>query len=571
MFDKNMYQKKRFSSREEQYSFFLTEADKGEAVAQYFVGYCYWHGDGVQKNFDEAMKWYKLSAEQGFDEAQLVLGYRYQLGQHVAQDYTKAFYWYKQAAEQGHPCAQTNVGNAYEKGQGIKQDYQQAKAWYLKAANQDCEDACFSLGLMYQQGMGVTVDERQASQWFTQALLSNSLYSPARIQLNELRKKYALQVLDDESFDLISYEAASLGVYSVSEVDGEASVEEYEHLLERCGAKQVTELFLNSGLSLPDSPFDEVQTLVANASCFLELLYENKNAEMWDRKTERCWGVEGLISTLCEELLPNLKLQWLQEDFTKPYIWLNGLFKKNDLVYPLNFESYFVQINDMQFAFNIYSVGRADSYIWLDTVVILNKILAYLGMERRFYFYRGSEAGCMTTAFLAKEAEFEKANLILSLPVYKPTQTYRPSLVCPFYLRVKKELEETLRLQGFYSVLTGEFTLLAQPKRTANEARKFIASLLPEMRQRAMLLNGTDINEFVDIRNLFVALGRHLIGDLYTANFLTVLLPLKGASELELDFFKSLPKADFVNRFYYDDYFRQQFYYGEMITEDVVY
>lgn len=132
MFDKNMYKQKRFATREDQYSFFLAEGLKGGAVAQYFVGYCYWHGDGVQTDFNEALKWYHLSAEQGFDEAQLVLGSRYQLGQCVERNYQVAFDWYKKAAEQGHSCAQNNVGDFYEKGQGVEKDYQQARVWYLR-------------------------------------------------------------------------------------------------------------------------------------------------------------------------------------------------------------------------------------------------------------------------------------------------------------------------------------------------------------------------------------------------------------------------------------------------------
>lgn len=570
MFDENMYKQKRFPTREDQCSFFLAEALKGEAVAQYFVGCCYWYGDGVQTDFNEALKWYHLSAEQGFDKAQLVLGGRYQLGQFVEKNDQIAFGWYKKAAEQGHSCAQNNVGDFYEKGQGVEKDYQQAKEWYLKAAKQQCEIACFNLGMMYKQGVGVAVNEQEARQWFTQALRSE-IYYPALIQLDELRKKYALQVLEeDNDFDLISYQAASLNIYSLSDVGKDDSIEEYGHLLERCGANQITQLFINSGLCTTAASVDEMQSLVANESCFLGLLYDQRNAAMWNEDSESYWGTERLMSELCEQLLPDLKLEWLEEDLTKPYIWLNGL-KNTDCVYKLQFESCFLQVNNINFAFSIYQAGRAYSSTQADIVVILNKLLAFLGKQRRCYFYRGGEASGMITAFLAKEEEFEKANKVLNIPVYKPTHSYRPSLICPLYLRIKKELDEILWQQGFYSQLTGEYMLLARPKRTANEARKFIASLLPEMRQRAMLLNQDNIDEFVDIRNLFIALGRHLIGDLYAADFLSVLLPLKGASEQELGLFKTLSKVDFINVFYYDDFIRQQFYYGDMIIEDVVY
>ncbi len=51
--------------------------DKGNAVAQYFLGNMYDHGQGVPQNYTEALKWYRLSAEQGDADAQNNLGVMY--------------------------------------------------------------------------------------------------------------------------------------------------------------------------------------------------------------------------------------------------------------------------------------------------------------------------------------------------------------------------------------------------------------------------------------------------------------------------------------------------------------
>lgn len=46
------------------------KAEQGNAEAQYSLGVCYRCGDGVEKNLEEAIKWYKKAAEQGYARAQ---------------------------------------------------------------------------------------------------------------------------------------------------------------------------------------------------------------------------------------------------------------------------------------------------------------------------------------------------------------------------------------------------------------------------------------------------------------------------------------------------------------------
>jgi TPR repeat protein len=39
-------------------------------MAQYNLGWCYEHGEGVEKNIEEAKKWYQLASDQGLERAQ---------------------------------------------------------------------------------------------------------------------------------------------------------------------------------------------------------------------------------------------------------------------------------------------------------------------------------------------------------------------------------------------------------------------------------------------------------------------------------------------------------------------
>jgi TPR repeat protein len=46
------------------------DAENGDAVAQYRLGSSYLSGSGVQQDYAEAAKWFKLAAEQGLAAAQ---------------------------------------------------------------------------------------------------------------------------------------------------------------------------------------------------------------------------------------------------------------------------------------------------------------------------------------------------------------------------------------------------------------------------------------------------------------------------------------------------------------------
>ena len=55
----------------------------------------YRDGKGVEKNFEEYLKWYKLAAENGNRDAMYVLGRMYYLGSDgVEQSYKEAYYWF---------------------------------------------------------------------------------------------------------------------------------------------------------------------------------------------------------------------------------------------------------------------------------------------------------------------------------------------------------------------------------------------------------------------------------------------------------------------------------------------
>ena len=61
----------------------------------------YFGGEGVPKDYTEAVKWFRKAAEQGNAEAQNLLGSMYLIGMGVIQDFVYAHMWFNIAASNG--------------------------------------------------------------------------------------------------------------------------------------------------------------------------------------------------------------------------------------------------------------------------------------------------------------------------------------------------------------------------------------------------------------------------------------------------------------------------------------
>lgn len=148
-------------------------------------------------NFKAAAKEFTRLAESGDVHAQSYLGYMYYVGQGVTRDYTEAVRWYRKAAEKGDRDAQYNLAVAYAFGQGVKKDLQQAVKWYLKAAEQGHAAAEYSLGLSYANGEGAKQNIETAKQWFSKA--ADQGYADAQKALDILRKQEATAAAKHDS------------------------------------------------------------------------------------------------------------------------------------------------------------------------------------------------------------------------------------------------------------------------------------------------------------------------------------------------------------------------------------
>ncbi len=88
-------------------------AAEGDTEAQYWVGYAYYLGEGVEDDDEEAVRWFRMAAEQDHTSAQYYLGHAYLNGLGVEEDHEEALKWFRKAAEQGNVHAQYSLGRMY--------------------------------------------------------------------------------------------------------------------------------------------------------------------------------------------------------------------------------------------------------------------------------------------------------------------------------------------------------------------------------------------------------------------------------------------------------------------------
>ena len=152
--------------------FFFQSLGRGDLNALTKVGEISLLGRGTDKDYKEAIKWFRRGARKDYPESQFYLGLMYKKGYGVQQDYKEAVKWYRKSAEQGVSGAQHLLGLMYKNGDGVKQDYKEAVKWYRKAAEQGYSDAQYSLGLMYETGQGVLQDYVMAHMYWNIASVS---------------------------------------------------------------------------------------------------------------------------------------------------------------------------------------------------------------------------------------------------------------------------------------------------------------------------------------------------------------------------------------------------------------
>lgn len=101
----------------EQIDEYARKAQDGDVDAQYNLGIIYYHGEGVPKDFEQALSWFLMAAEQNDADAQYNLGFMYGRGEGVTKNREQSIQWFKKAADQGHVGAQEILEKMMRKAQ----------------------------------------------------------------------------------------------------------------------------------------------------------------------------------------------------------------------------------------------------------------------------------------------------------------------------------------------------------------------------------------------------------------------------------------------------------------------
>ena len=156
------------------------DANRGNPVAQYFVGNMYASGEGVDQDLEIANSFYDKAANQGHVESAVKLATNYRLGQGVDEiDLRVASKWLYMAAEAGHPIARFDLGELFlygDRQNGLEPSPYHASQWFRLASLDGIALARFKLAQLYFSGTGVDRDDVQGLVWLS---LANSIAAGA--------------------------------------------------------------------------------------------------------------------------------------------------------------------------------------------------------------------------------------------------------------------------------------------------------------------------------------------------------------------------------------------------------
>ena len=192
------------------------KTDMENAEIQFYIGFCCEHGYGIEKNYGEAVDWYKKAAEQGHAKAMRNLGKMYDDGMWAPRNVVEAVKWYVDAAVKGDKVAKTLLGKlaadadtapfvsiyaktafdndewergvvaalstdmsnctlqmwlayCYIEGKGVEKDVDEAFKWCRRAAEGGNHWSMNKLGLMYEFGDGTEKNLEEAFRWYKAA------------------------------------------------------------------------------------------------------------------------------------------------------------------------------------------------------------------------------------------------------------------------------------------------------------------------------------------------------------------------------------------------------------------
>ncbi|ORX91693.1 HCP-like protein [Basidiobolus meristosporus CBS 931.73] len=142
-------------------------AESGDIQAQINLAHIYYRGGHhIERNYQEAFKYYSSVAEQKFYKNQVrdvsdaeanrliaqacgMMGEMYRRGEGVVQDDKAAYKWYQRGVRLESPIANNGLGDMYLKGIVVAKNVEEARRYFEVASSMDYPEAHVNLGLLH--------------------------------------------------------------------------------------------------------------------------------------------------------------------------------------------------------------------------------------------------------------------------------------------------------------------------------------------------------------------------------------------------------------------------------------
>jgi TPR repeat protein len=179
-------------------------AEKGNVAAQKRLGFFYYVGWGVKRDWLEAAKWYSKALEAGDEDAGGTLSHIGRNWRFMNPDGMNPIIYelVEKAAKKGNATAQYSLGvmnyplgdSSFDENQG---NLHEALIWYRRAAEQGDVDAQVSLGLACADGIGVPQNYIEAHKWYNLAA-SRVKYTDMRTDFIKRRDALARKMTPEQ-------------------------------------------------------------------------------------------------------------------------------------------------------------------------------------------------------------------------------------------------------------------------------------------------------------------------------------------------------------------------------------
>ncbi len=136
-----------------------------------------------EKNFADAVSWYRKAAAQGEANAARNLALCYLNGKGATQDAGEAMKYFRQAADLGNAEAAGDLGDLYKDGKGVPKNAALAAEWYRKGADGGDGNAMNLLGACYWQGLGLENSPREAINWWKRGAEKGNASAKTNLQM----------------------------------------------------------------------------------------------------------------------------------------------------------------------------------------------------------------------------------------------------------------------------------------------------------------------------------------------------------------------------------------------------